>query len=149
MIPKREILDLATQTNLLPHVVEKDYVLGWLLAGINQEPRLSEAWGFKGGTCLKKCYFDTYRFSEDLDFTVTDAAHINEDFLRETLADIASWVYDNSGIEIPADRLLFEVYENPRGVHACRGRVYYRGPVYREANIRCRGLSLICRRTRS
>lgn len=25
MIPKREILDLATQTNLQPHVVEKDY----------------------------------------------------------------------------------------------------------------------------
>ena len=25
---------------------------------------------FKGGTCLKKCFFETYRFSEDLDFTV-------------------------------------------------------------------------------
>jgi|GEM_PF-6825902 len=28
MIPKREILDIATQTNLQPHVVEKDYVIG-------------------------------------------------------------------------------------------------------------------------
>ncbi len=27
-------------------------------------------WVFKGGTCLKKCYIETYRFSEDLDFTV-------------------------------------------------------------------------------
>ena len=25
---------------------------------------------FKGGTSLKKCYLETYRFSEDLDFTV-------------------------------------------------------------------------------
>jgi hypothetical protein len=31
---------------------------------------LSNQWVFKGGTCLKKCYIETYRFSEDLDFTV-------------------------------------------------------------------------------
>ncbi|MBW6474015.1 MAG: nucleotidyl transferase AbiEii/AbiGii toxin family protein [Anaerolineaceae bacterium] len=24
---------------------------------------------FKGGTCLRKCYFPDYRFSENLDFT--------------------------------------------------------------------------------
>jgi len=30
------------------------------------------SWAFKGGTCLKKCYFETYRFSEDLDFTLTE-----------------------------------------------------------------------------
>ena len=34
---------------------------------------LRESWLFKGGTCLKKC-FETYRFSEDLDFTLTDAS---------------------------------------------------------------------------
>jgi len=26
--------------------------------------------GVQGGTCLKRCYIETYRFSEDLDFTV-------------------------------------------------------------------------------
>ena len=31
MIDKREILDLAAQTSLNPHVIEKDYVLGWML----------------------------------------------------------------------------------------------------------------------
>ncbi len=134
MIPKREILDIATQTNLLPHVVEKDYVLGWLLAGINQHPALREAWVFKGGTCLKKCYFETYRFSEDLDFTLRDAAHINEEFLRNAFTEIASWVYDNSGIEIPTDRLLFEVFKNPRGINCCQGRVYYRGPATAAGN---------------
>ncbi len=34
MIGRREILEAATATSLLPQVVEKDYVLGWLLAGI-------------------------------------------------------------------------------------------------------------------
>ena len=69
MIDKREILEAASSLSLLPNVVEKDYVLGWILAGINAHEELSESWVFKGGTCLKKCYFETYRFSEDLDFT--------------------------------------------------------------------------------
>jgi predicted nucleotidyltransferase component of viral defense system len=129
VIPKNEILEIATQSALQPHVVEKDYVLGWLLAGIHQHPALRDAWVFKGGTCLKKCYFETYRFSEDLDFTLRDPSHINEQFLRTTFTDIGTWVYDNSGIEIPADRLTFEVFKNPRGVDACQGRLYYRGPV--------------------
>ena len=34
MIGKREILAIAQQTPLTPHVVEKDYVLGWMLASI-------------------------------------------------------------------------------------------------------------------
>jgi predicted nucleotidyltransferase component of viral defense system len=129
MIPKHEILDQATQMNLQAHVLEKDYVLGWLLAGIYQSPALRESWVFKGGTCLKKCYFETYRFSEDLDFTLRDAAHINEEFLRSAFTDIAAWIYDKSGIEIPVDRLVFEIYKNPRGVDACQGRIYYRGPL--------------------
>jgi predicted nucleotidyltransferase component of viral defense system len=129
MISKNEILELATQANLHPHVVEKDYVLGWLLAGINHHPALRENWVFKGGTCLKKCYFETYRFSEDLDFTLRDPSHINEDFLRGIFTEINGWVYDQSGIEIPSDRMLFEIFKNPRGIDACQGRVYYRGPL--------------------
>ena len=50
-------------------VVEKDYALSYLLAGIVQVPMLQESLVFKGGTCLRKAYFPGYRFSEDLDFT--------------------------------------------------------------------------------
>ena len=128
MIPKREILDSATQTGLHSHVVEKDYVLGWLLAGIQHSP-LSESWIFKGGTCLKKCYFETYRFSEDLDFTLSDPAHIDAGFLQSTFTAISSWIYDLAGIEIPVERFVFDVFKNPRGVDSCQGRIYYRGPV--------------------
>ena len=85
MIPKHEIVALATQANLQTHVIEKDYALGWLLAGISQHSAINSNWVFKGGTCLKKCYFETYRFSEDLDFTLLDPAHINADFLLATL----------------------------------------------------------------
>ena len=129
MISKNEILELATEANLLPNVIEKDYVLGWLLAGINHHPALNESWVFKGGTCLKKCYFETYRFSEDLDFTVRDQRHINEEFLASVFTEIAEWVYEQSGIEIPADRMKFDIHPNPRGVDGCQGRVYYGGPM--------------------
>ena len=40
MIDKRDILESASSLGLQPSVVEKDYVLGWLLAGI----RLDHGW---------------------------------------------------------------------------------------------------------
>jgi len=56
MIPAREILNLRAEWSLDVGVIEKDYVLGWLLAGITNHPKLSPTWVFKGGTCLRKCY---------------------------------------------------------------------------------------------
>ncbi len=128
MIPKHEIIESATRANLQTHVIEKDYVLGWLLAGINQHAALGESWVFKGGTCLKKCYFETYRFSEDLDFTLRDQSHISEEFLHAAFGEVSEWIYEQGGVEIPVDRMRFEIYTNPRGVESCQGRVYYKGP---------------------
>ena len=48
LIDKREILDLAVQTSLTPHVIEKDYVLGWMLAGIYAHEELAESWIHRG-----------------------------------------------------------------------------------------------------
>jgi len=60
MIDKREILEATSSFSLgLPSIVEKDYVLGWILAGINAHEEIADSWVFKGGTCLKKCYFET------------------------------------------------------------------------------------------
>lgn len=129
MIDRRELLAVAGNLGLLPNVVEKDYVLGWLLAGIFNHPALKERWVFKGGTCLKKCYFETYRFSEDLDFTLTDESHLNLDFLGATFREISAWVYEQSGIELPPDRIRFEVFQNRRDRLAGQGRISYRGPI--------------------
>ncbi len=129
MIDRREILDIASRLSLNPHVVEKDYVLGWMLAGIYANPELRESWVFKGGTCLKKCFFETYRFSEDLDFTLLDPAHIDEIFLKRVFAEIGQWIYDETGILAPANMQEFDIYSNPRGSLSCQGKVSYRGPV--------------------
>lgn len=129
MIEGRELLEFANKVNLRAGVVEKDYVLGWLLTGINRDPELSPAWVFKGGTCLKKCYFETYRFSEDLDFTITEERHFNADFLRERFRSIGEWLRDETGIELPPDLMRFDIYPNSRNVLTGEGRVAYRGPI--------------------
>ena len=56
MIDRREVLDNATTASLSPQAVEKDYVLGWLLAGIYQQADLADNWIFKGGTCLNSLW---------------------------------------------------------------------------------------------
>ena len=38
---------------------------------------------------------------------------------------LSGWLYEEAGIEIPPDRLVFDIYENPRGHKSCEGRVYY------------------------
>ncbi len=125
MISKDEIMAFANETGLSPPVVEKDYVLGWLLAGIYQNDALSSSWIFKGGTCIKKCYFETYRFSEDLDFTLKDEGHLKQDFLNEQFSSISNWLSENVGLVVPPDRFKFDIYQNKRGTISCEGRIYY------------------------
>lgn len=131
MISRQEVLEFAADFGLDAQVVEKDYVLGWLLAGIGQHAEVGNTWLFKGGTCLKKCFFETYRFSEDLDFTVPDAAHINEEFLARVFGEIAGWVYEQSGLEVPADTHRFDFHRQG----SVEGRVGYRGPLGRQGSI--------------
>ena len=129
MIERQEISDFSREFGLTANVIEKDYVLGWILAGIASHSELSSNWIFKGGTCLKKCYFETYRFSEDLDFTVVEDAHQDQNFLIESFKKVADWVYDTSGIEIPHELIRFDAYTNPRGKVSVQGRIGYRGPL--------------------
>ena len=129
MIDRREIIDIAGAQSLSPQVVEKDYALGWILAGIYQHEALAQDWIFKGGTCLKKCFFETYRSSEDLDFTLHDPVHLDAELLAASFAQIAEWVYEQTGIELPTNRQEFDVYLNPRGNPSCRGKIPYRGPI--------------------
>ena len=70
-----------------------------------------------------------YRFSEDLDFTITDDEHMDQDFLNDTFVEIADWIYDRTGLELPPELHTFEIYANPRGRTSCQGKLSYRGPI--------------------
>lgn len=128
MIPAREILDLRTEWSLDVGVIEKDYVLGWLLAGIANEPELARTWIFKGGTCLRKCYYETYRFSEDLDFTVIDGGPDTPEALTSIFSRISAWLREQAGIDLVLDEASFRDRKNRRGNPTAQGRLAYRGP---------------------
>ena len=100
-----------------------------MLWGIDNHRTVGESCIFKGGTCLKKCFFETYRFSEDLDFTLVDASHVDEDFLKSVFSDVAERIYEETGIEFPPDARKFDIHKNPRGRLRCQARIGYRGPV--------------------
>lgn len=129
MIGKQEVINAATILKLNPHIVEKDYVLGWLLWGIANHESLGGQWIFKGGTCIKKCFLDLYRFSEDLDFTLIVDKPISEDFLKQAFSEIGESIYDQTGIEFPTGNQSFDIYLNPRGNMSCEGKIGYRGPI--------------------
>ena len=50
MISNQELKNLVAEWKLREDVIEKDYVIGWLLWGIGTDPDLSVHWAFKGGT---------------------------------------------------------------------------------------------------
>lgn len=129
MINLDEIRSVASRVSLSNVVVEKDYALGWLLWGIGRHPVVGRDWVFKGGTCLKKCYFETYRFSEDLDFSFIGKEPPTEESLIKILQEISDSVMDEAGLELPKESIQFEIFTNPRGSLSVQGGIKYRGPV--------------------
>jgi len=66
---QRRIQEAARRSGVNQLVVERDYAQSYVLLGIASHPLLQGTLVFKGGTALKKIYFENYRFSEDLDFS--------------------------------------------------------------------------------
>ena len=69
MITTAELHRVAEEDGLRFDQAEKDYVILWLLSGLAQSGLVKHGWVFKGGTCLRHCYYKGYRFSEDIDFS--------------------------------------------------------------------------------
>lgn len=53
MITQREVSQRAFREKMSDRVIEKDYVLTWILLALADSP-LAELLAFKGGTALKK-----------------------------------------------------------------------------------------------
>lgn len=87
MIKPGEIQQKAREAGVRDQQIEKDYALAWILKGIAEHEQLFKVLVFKGGTVLKKTYFEDYRFSEDLDFTLLDDSITNKQifgWIKET-----------------------------------------------------------------
>jgi predicted nucleotidyltransferase component of viral defense system len=106
-------------------ILERDYVLSWLLAGISHVEALQDTLVFKGGTALKKCFFGNYRFSEDLDFSGTGNVPTSkemEEAIREACDRAASMLDEYVPVEIVCERYT-EREPHPGGQEAFTIRV--------------------------
>lgn len=99
MIKPSEIQQKARIAEVRDQQIEKDYVLSWILKGIAQHKSLSKLIVFKGGTVLKKIYFEDYRFSEDLDFTLLGNNTTNE-FIFSLFRETFEYVKEEANIPL-------------------------------------------------
>lgn len=72
MITRAELIAIADGHGVEFKTVERDYVLTQILADLYSETMGSGGLVFKGGTLLRACYFEDYRYSADLDFSLIE-----------------------------------------------------------------------------
>lgn len=127
MIPQRNLslisntLQTAGGRRIPEAVIERDYVLAWLLTGLAGHP-LREILAFKGGTALRRCWFENYRFSEDLDFTLTRPITLEE--ILAGLNEIFVAIETACGLRIAFDRKDRHDHQNSHTFY-----LSYQGPL--------------------
>lgn len=113
MIYQKELYDLSEKLNIQSFVLDKDWALGHFLNAMFENDNIKSNFVFKGGTCLKKCYFNEYRYSEDLDFTLIDKDFIVNKDLFDSISSIAE---KNSGAGFYLSKIKQQIYnDTPQG----------------------------------
>lgn len=123
MISEAELRRHAVVAGVDLMVQDLDYGLGWFLAGLFTKTTATEYLIFKGGTCLRKCYFSDYRFSEDLDFTLRAAWPISA--FAEAIEQVRAWSSDTDGPDFGAAPMRLDVVNDEYGQESYQARVYY------------------------
>ena len=110
---RAKIKEHTERTGIKWEIIEQDYILSWVLAGIALEPTLKQGLIFKGGTALKKCYFGDYRFSQDGDFSVREGhlQNINLEPLIKEACALATHAIQNLGENV---EIVSEPYKEKR-----------------------------------
>ncbi len=127
MIPQRNLSLLANRLargggRRIPEaVLERDYCTAWFLVGLSRTP-LRHRVAFKGGTAIKRCFIEDYRFSEDLDFTLIE--EVPFEVIRSELDRVFEVVEQASGIP-----LRFAREDRRRHVNSHTFYLGYEGPL--------------------
>ncbi len=114
MINRAQITRRTAEDQVPAPTVERDYILAHIIAAISN---IQEESGliFKGGTALRLCYFNDYRYSADLDFSMREGS------VADGTAAIENVLQEMDG---PIDG-LYLTNQNPP-------RIAYTGPLGRE-----------------
>lgn len=109
MIQQKEIYRHRDKYEVPPSTIDKDWVLGHFLNAMFQFKEVRQKFVFKGGTCLRKNYFVNYRFSEDLDFTLTDNTFlIDKIFINRIIKEVEK----NSGVIFFFERIKDQTHKD-------------------------------------
>lgn len=127
MISEAELRRKASAWGVDAMVVDLDYALGWAIYALYAAKDQANRLCFKGGTCLRKCHFGAYRFSEDLDFTAV--ARVHPDQILRWAARASEWSRDHDGPGFEAADTRIETSEDEYGRETYQARIYYRGPL--------------------
>lgn len=106
MISREEIERKAAEFEINIANVERDYVFGWLLAGIYQGSDLYRELIFKGGNCFRKAYFPSTRFSKDLDFATKSG--VEPEVLKSEFRKVCEYAQGHSGVIFDVERTRVE-----------------------------------------
>jgi len=93
MIRPQEIEEKSAKFGVPISSIERDYVQNWILKHLRAIDMV-----LKGGTGIRKAYFENYRFSDDLDFTLLN--EVKTDELNEQITNAADQTQEESGINI-------------------------------------------------
>jgi predicted nucleotidyltransferase component of viral defense system len=126
MISSNEISRISGAERIDPMLVERDYVLGCFVSFLATDPRVNKNWIFKGGTALRKCHFTDYRFSEDVDFTITAIYPVN--VMQSLIKDVNAVMHDVIGIVTNERDVSVETIKDDYGAESYEIKFYYRGP---------------------
>lgn len=102
MIDKAEIDQKSEELGVHVSNVQRDYVFGWLLAGLFEPSNpLNRQLILKGGNAFRKAYFEHARFSNDLDFSTQ--VELDENVLRNSVKQACLFAKERSGVEFLPD----------------------------------------------
>ena len=133
MIDEAELRRIARRQGADPMLVDLDYVLGCFLASLFRRAEAA-ALCFKGGTCLRKGYYADYRYSEDLDFTLTE--RMSREMLEGLLEAVAADATDQWAVDFRVRPVRVKVVDDDYGKESYRASLYYRGPLRRTGDPR-------------
>lgn len=125
MITRDEIVNQSEELSVHTSNVQRDYVFGWLLAGIYSHSDLGNDLILKGGNCFRKAYFERARFSPDLDFATTKL--MEPEFLTSQLNHVCEYINQNAGVQFEINRTRVDEKanaDNERKIH--KARLYFK-----------------------
>lgn len=102
MINRKEIEEKSKEFEINTSNIQRDYVFWWILAWIYTISELRNYFILKWWNCLRKAYFESTRYSSDLDFAIETS--LETEYIKEELNKICYFIEKNSWIKFDTNK---------------------------------------------